>query len=313
MRRLVLIGFLFANASVFAQTENSDVFALGGGLHGLNHTTWTYEVGFIYEPATHFGIGLAYNNEGHLPDNHRDGLAAQAWYVQSLSRDFEVQLGTGPYLSMNNTTVDGVRENDFEVGLLTSAALKWHPAASPWYLRAQYNNAWVPRSFNSKAVLLGLGRDFSFTDDPNNSKLLDADVSVWLGSSRTTQIGTQETAIGYEVEAKFRARETFSYSVAFLSEGDTNLVNRRGVVAQVWLGADLSERLAVSGGIGPYLAYDGDHAGKVGVLGIASARVTLVLLKTQQHRYEAGLMYTRVASFYNRDQDIFMIGLLAQL
>jgi len=117
MRRLVLIGFLFANASVFAQTENSDVFALGGGLHGLDHTTWTYEVGFIYEPATHFGIGLAYNNEGHLPDNHRDGLAAQAWYVQSLSRDFEVQLGTGPYLSMNNTTVDGVRENDFEVGV----------------------------------------------------------------------------------------------------------------------------------------------------------------------------------------------------
>src|SRR6185436_15146296 len=67
MRRLVLIGVLFANASVFAQTENSDVFALGGGLHGLDHTTWTYEVGFIYQPATHFGIGLAYNNEGTCP------------------------------------------------------------------------------------------------------------------------------------------------------------------------------------------------------------------------------------------------------
>ena len=313
MRVWVLVSLLFANACAVAQTENSDVFLLAGGLHGLDHTTWTYEVGFIYKPTTHFGIGLAYNNEGHLPDNHRDGLAAQAWYIQSLSRDFEVQLGTGPYLNMNNTTVDGVRENDFEVGLLTSAALKWHPAASPWYLRAQYNNAWVPRSFNSNAFLLGLGRDFSFTDDPTNTKLLDADVSVWFGSSRTTQIGAQNTAIGYEVEAKFRARETLSYSVGFLSEGDTNLVNRRGVVLQLWLGADLTERLAVSGGIGPYLAYDGDHASQVGVLGIASARVTLVLSKTPQHRYEAGFMYTRVASFYNRDQDIFMIGLLAQL
>ena len=94
-------------------------------MRGLDSTTWTYEGGFISIRSDHFGIGFAYINEGHLVDNHRDGLTAQGWYIQSLGDRFEFQLGTGPYATMNNTTVDGVRENQFKVGLLTSAALKW--------------------------------------------------------------------------------------------------------------------------------------------------------------------------------------------
>ena len=32
-------------------------------------------------------------------------------------------------------------------------------------------------------------------------------------------------------------------------------------------------------------------------------------METRKHQFEAGFMYTRVASFYNRDEDIFMLGL----
>jgi hypothetical protein len=90
------------------------------------------------------------------------------------------------------------------------------------------------------------------------ASILDADVSIWLGSSRTTQIGSQNIAIAYEVEARFRGRETFSYSVAFLSEGDTNLVNRRGAVARRRSYRTTCRRRWHWG----VLAYDGDHAGK---------------------------------------------------
>ena len=136
---------------------------------------------------------------------------------------------------MNNTTIDGARQNQFEVSALTSLALKWYPTPNPWYVRAQYNNSWVPASFHSNALLLGLGRDFSYEEDQFETQKLDVDVSFWGGSSRTTQVGDQHTAIGYEIEAKFHItgvkgfEENLAYSIGFLSEGDTNLVDRRGV------------------------------------------------------------------------------------
>jgi len=119
VRLSLLIGFLLLAPATFAQ---SDIFLQGGALHGRDSETWTYEAGFISKRSEHFGIGFAYLNEGHLPDNHRDALAAQVWLIQPLGERFELQLGTGPYANMNNTTVNGERENRFRVGLLTSAA-----------------------------------------------------------------------------------------------------------------------------------------------------------------------------------------------
>ncbi|MEO8628123.1 MAG: hypothetical protein ABI612_08470, partial [Betaproteobacteria bacterium] len=252
-----------------------------------------------------------YNNDGHLFDNHRDGLAAQAWYLLPFGNAFEFQLGTGPYATMNNTTVDGTRENEFKVGVLSSAALKWHPTLKPWYLRVQYNNTWVPNSFHSNAVLVGIGRDFTHQSDDDYEGKLDADLSLWGGSSRTTMIGAQDTAIAYQLEAKFHLKnaEHVGYSVALLSEGDTNLADRRGVPVQIWYDQPATKRLTFSAGIGPYVAYDGINGRKFRVMGIGSLRATVRVVG----RYEIGMMYTRVASFYNRDQDIVMIGILARL
>jgi hypothetical protein len=308
MLRLLMLGFLLVAASALAQ---SDIYLQGGGLRGLDSTTWTYEGGFISMRSSHFGIGFAYVNEGHITDNHRDGLAAQGWFAQALGDAFETQLGTGPYATMNNTTVDGVRENAFKLGLLTSVALKWYPTKKTWYLRAQYNNAWVPNSFNSNAVLLGIGRDFRYQEDDHDNGKLNTDLSLWGGTSRTTQVGTQNTAIAYELEAKFRLgkSEHLAYSVSLLSEGNTNLTDRGGVPIQFWYDQPITKRLTMSAGVGPYISYDGANNKKVELIGIASLRVTFLLVD----RFEIGVMYHRVASFANRDEDIAMLGLLAHL
>jgi hypothetical protein len=310
MKRISLLGPLLAASTAFAQSDHSDIFLLGGGLHALGDTTWTYESGFVSKLTTHFGIGFAYNNDGHLPDNHRDGLAAQGWYIQRLGRHVELQLGAGPYATMNNTTVHGTRENEFQVGALTSVALKWYPTDHPWYLRAQYNNTWVPASFHSNALLLGVGRDFSYQEDATGAKRLNVDVSFWGGSSRTTQVGAQHTALAYEVEGKshFAGFDKLGYSASFLSEGDTGLVNRRGVPLRLWYDQPAGP-LMVSFGLGPYVAYDGLSAKKFRVAGTGSLRVAYALSR----HYGIGVMYTRVASFYNRDEDIVMAGLLVRL
>lgn len=308
LSRIVLLAVLLSAVPALAQ---SDIFLQGGALRGNAETTWTYEAGFIAKRSPHFGIGFAYYNEGHLFDNHRDGLTVQGWYIHPLSQEFEVQLGTGPYASMNNTTVDGVRENQFNLGLLSSVALKWRPTGNRWYFRAQYNNGWVPGSFSSNAVLLGMGRDFREQEPEEENGKLDADLSLWGGTSRTTQIGEQDTAIAYEIEAKLPIKnfEHLKYSIGLLSEGDTNLANRKGVPVQLWYDQPVTKRLTLSMGIGPYVAYDSNNDRKVELIAIGSLRATFQLVG----RYEVGVMYHRVASFANRDQDIVMLGLLAHL
>jgi hypothetical protein len=307
MIRIWVVALLLVAPRAFAQSE---VFIQTGALYGADNATWTYEAGFISRRSEHFGIGFAYYNEGHLFDNHRDGLTAQAWYLLPLSSRIDLEVGTGPYATMNNTTVDGDRVNEFKLGVLSSVALKWRPTAKLWYLRAQYNNVWVPNSVHSNALLLGIGRDFQHQEDNGTNGKLDADLSIWGGWSRTTQVGAQRTAVGYEVEAKkrFKGSEHLAWSVGLLSEGDTNLANRKGIPIQFWYNQPVTKRITVSAGIGPYIAYDGIDA-KVRPAGIGSLRATISVID----RYELGIMYTRVASFYNRDQDIAMIGFLAHL
>jgi hypothetical protein len=310
--RLLILALSLAAAwsnlpCAFAQSE---LFFQGGSLYGKSDTTWAAEFGFLSRRSRHFGLGFAYYNEGHLPDNHRDGYTVQAWFLQPLDGGFEFQLGSGPYVNMNNTTVNGNRENQFRLGLLSSAALKWNFGTSPWYLRVQYNNAWVPRSFSSNAVLLGVGRDFRHQEDENDGKL-GADLGFWGGYSRTTQVGQQQTAVGYEFETKFRIKryEHLAWSVGLLSEGNTNLADRKGVPIRLWYDQPASDRLTLSFGAGPYPAYNGVGNRRFHMNGIVSIRATVRLIS----RYETGLMYTRVASFANRDQDLVMLGLLVHL
>jgi hypothetical protein len=305
--RLLVLGSFFVVSSAFAQAE---FYVHGGGLRGNGDTTWAAGLAFISKRSDHFGIGFGHYNEGHLPDNHRDGFMAQAWYLQPLGEKFELQLGTGPYASMNNTTVNGVRKNEFRLGLLTSAALKWYPVSSPWHLRLQYNYAFMTSTHDSHAVLLGVGRDFDDRESEANGTRRSS-LGLWGGYSRTTQVGPQESAIAYELEAKFPIRrfEHLAYSVSFLREGDTKLADRKGVPIRVWYDQPATDRLTFSFGVGPYPAYNSVGDDRFKINAVVSVRITYLLIK----RYEAGLMYTRVASFSDRDQDILMLGFLARL
>jgi len=296
------------------EPESVDFYVIGGALHGRSETTWTAQTGFIYSPtSTPWGIGFVYTNDGHLTNNHRDGFAVQGWYTKPLSDRLEFQVGTGPYASMNNTTENGIRENVFRVGLFTSVALKWHPFDTGWYLRSQLTNTLVPGSFNSNAILFGAGYDFVSTSELDRSTKLKADISVWGGTSRTTQLGSQKSGGAVQLEAQYILEQPeawwqpAAYSVAFLSEGDTGLVHRQGVPIQAWWRTP-PDTFTFSFGIGPYVAYDTYRDKRLNAMGILSIRAAYKVLETSASTVEAAFMYTRVASFYNKDQDIFMLG-----
>lgn len=296
------------------EPESVDFFIVGGALHGRSETTFTAQSGFIYSPtSTPWGIGFVYTNDGHLTNNHRDGFAVQGWYTWPLSDRLEFQAGTGPYASMNNTTLNGIRENQFRVGLFSSVALKWRPFDTGWYLRSQLTNTLVPGSFNSNAILFGAGYDFVSTSELERSSKLKADVSFWGGTSRTTQLGSQRSGGAVQLEAQYILEEPAgwwqpsAYSVAFLSEGDTGLIHRQGVPIQAWWRTP-PDTFTFSFGAGPYIAYDTYRDQRLATMGILSIRAAYKVIDMPASTIEAAFMYTRIASFYNKDQDIFMLG-----
>lgn len=299
MKFLTLI-VLLAATTAFADT---DVFVEGGVLQGgPNHEmSRAGGAGFITDLGKHYGLGFRYLNEGHPGPNYaRDGFAVQGWYTQPITGNLDVQVGTGPYASMNNTTVDGQRGNDFRLGLLSSVALRWFPTASSWYVAAEYNNALVPGASMSNGVMLRVGNDFHH---PTSNLTYNTDVSLWAGYSRTTQIGPGHTTVAYELEGKRKLSEHVSFSASLLSEGNSGLENRVGVTGKVWYDSRLSDRWTVSAGAGPYVYYD-QVSGTEGVAAAFSLRGMYAVSKT----LGAGLTYTRVASFSNHDQDIVGVG-----
>ena len=297
MKKYFLLFLL--STKVFGMDE---VYFQGGGLQNKDapNTTWTLQSGFISKFENNVGIGFSYLNEGHSENNHRDGFALQGFYENQITTNTKYQIGIGPYISNNNTIENQNRLNDFQLGLITSATIKYY-LLDALYLRLQYNNILMTTS-NSNSVLVGVGYDFSnesITYTPNNFN-----VSVWTGTSRTTQIGTQENATSFMFDVKKSLKDNFSFSVGLLKEGNTMLSNRTGGYIQGWYDFKLLNTWTLSGGFGPYLA-NNDHRefDQTKTMMIGSIRAV-----KDFKNFNVGFTFNRITSFYNRDQDLFMLG-----
>lgn len=291
---LLVVGLLFP---MFVNAADGDVYIMFGGLTGLGEKTYAYQAGFDRNVSENFSIGATYYNEGHLPNDHRDGLSVQGWYGLKLSHDLALKLGIGPYLSMDGN-YSGTEVNQKGYGILSSVALKWYPTSSSWYLRAQYNNVLLVNGYGSNAVLLGIGTDY---EKRKASLVPDTEFGVWGGISRTTNANTNN-GLAFQIEGKRPINDYLSYSVAYLDEGNNGSTNRQGIMGQLWLEGH-SEKWNYGAGFGPYLAYDKMQSGP-NLLAAGSFRLTRNVTKSTQ----LGFTYNRVVSTYNRDADVYLFG-----
>ena len=292
---LAVVALLFP---IVANAYTGDAYILRGSLKGdTSEKTWSVQGGFNHALNSKFGIGAMYLNEGHLTNHHRDGFGFQAFYYKDIG-SFQFQLGAGPYLSLDNTNVaTGERLNEKHFGVISSAAVKWYPTNSYWHLRVQYNNVYMPNTFNTRSILVGLGSDFT----RRTTEMSTAQWTVWVGRSRTNV--TESTgATAAQVEMKQPINDHVSYSISGIMEGNTGVANRRGVAAQLWLDAH-SSNWTYSAGAGPYLAYDPYNTTHVSA--IASMRVQ----RNIGMGTAVGFNFNRVITSYHRDEDMFMFGI----
>ncbi len=259
-------------------------------------------------------LDLAYINEGHPDNNHRDGYAIQYVYRKTLGSELGLELGAGPYYSQNRTTTaSGEEINDSRLGALLSAALIARlDAYSPGlHMRVGFNHVaaggGVP---SSNALLVGLGKEIGAERTESGSSNPSNGHPLWLGGSygfaQTNHSGPgRRTAYSLEAKQYF---ENFAWSLSGIDEGsDGQLVDRRGIAAQVWYVQPVTEKWSLSGGAGPYVArnkLDGNGT-------TLNALVTIQVDRTIGKDWKAFGNFGRVITFRDKnDADLITIGLM---
>ncbi|RFC32401.1 MAG: hypothetical protein DID92_2727745394 [Candidatus Nitrotoga sp. SPKER] len=260
-----------------------------------------------------FRFDFIHYNEGHPHNNHRDGFGAQMVYRSQLNRKLNLELGLGPYFSMNTTRIKGVEINDAKLGALFSAAAlvdleRFSPGL---HMRYALNQVTMPGAHSSIALLVGVGKYF---DQVPASKYLESSANpIWLGLSAgiaQTNHGGSEGAPGFSVEAKKYYGSQWGASIAGIMEGDDEVrVDRNGVAIQGWFVQPLNANWSASAGIGPYVAINQRGSDDVQLHGL----ITLQVERFITNKWKGLVSFSRVATFTEEnDRDLFRIGIMRQ-
>ncbi|QJE00865.1 hypothetical protein HH212_13220 [Massilia forsythiae] len=316
--------------ATLAQDDHGAYLSIGfgdGRMHGQNDTgtRWmqhrTFEVrAGRREPELLGGgrIDFIHYNEGHPDNNHRDGFAVQWLAVRPLGRNVSGEFGAGPYLSMNTTIADGRQQDDSHLGLLLSATLRF-PLDSGWanlpdgtHLRVGVNQVMMHDAHNSTAVLVGIGRQFGETRAEPDTE--PATGPWWVGGSigrSITNLSNTDSANAGVLEARKYLDERMDHwavsGKAIYEGNDGTRVDRRGLAGQLWYVQQVTPRLSMSAGLGPYVAwnkYDADRTR-------ANVLISFQAERALSRRTRAFVNFNRVKTFrQTNDRDLFQLGIL---
>ncbi|MEK2646277.1 outer membrane beta-barrel protein [Bdellovibrio sp. BCCA] len=286
-----------------AVANDGSVYGMGGIGRASDGNSTGYQggqYGYEYKTGQNSRVGVMYYNEGTPENNHRDGFAVMGWYNQPITKDLSIQAGVGPYYSMNTTTVNGEQLNDKKLGAMAAIAVLYRIYGSHFDLRAQYTHAQVPGAVNTDTLFVGVG--YNFTDAREEVVRRNIEASVWGGNSHTTR-GGADMVRGFQVEVQKLATPNVAYSVSVIHEGNTGVVDRKGVAGQVWYVTKTENNWTFSVGAGPYIARD-DIEDRTKLLGLVSLGASKNVTKT----VKVGVRFNRVVTGNHKDQDMFLIG-----
>ena len=314
MKKIILLLLLcFAASPAWSQ----EIYVNGGQQEDrvTHDKAATWSVSYLQGLGEHLAVGLMYLNEGHVPDNHRDGYAPQLWFrTNVLHRQLSLSAGIGPYLYFDTESTD--RNDSYDAhgwGAMYSLALTWYTDSRFLFqIRGNYIDA--VNSYNSFALMGGIGYQL---DAPAAEGPLDT-----APKERTSTTGNELSLLaGDAVLNRSQSRHTFATAVEYrrgisphfdvtaqLMDEDSDRDERYGAAAQLWaVRTYFRDRLSFGIGVGPYLAHDKDRgpSGSTclnGIIGLTGA------YHFTEH-WMIRFTWDRVLTDYDHDADIFLAGL----
>ncbi len=318
--RLLSAGLLYLAIGLPLTAQELTLF--GGVTKSIEPDASTYAWKLEYRQGLgeHFEFSYCWLNEGHVPDHHRDGHSLQLWARQNLAdRRLSLALGAGTmrYYDTAGTGVEGTYDDVHGWAGIASADVAWY-AGKRWVVRAEVNRTFAgSKSIDTWDVLAGIGYQLTPPEEPGprawpEEQAEDTtrnEVTAFVGRTVVNSFNSSES-VAASLEYRRGLGRYFDLSASFLYEGDSRVVRRGGFIVQGWFGrAFFQDRFTVSLGFGAYIAVDKREDPASGDSGGTTAAVITPSISYRFNEHWLGrFSWNRIATTYDRDTDVFQIG-----
>jgi hypothetical protein len=269
----------------------------------------------------HVQYTVSWLNEGHIEGHHRDGYTLQLWARTAvLSRRLTLSLGGGGYRYFDTADRDITDyANHHGWGGILSAGVSYH-FANRLVLRADINRVWAdPKTIDTRTALVGIGYQLQAPAGlgPRDRPRAQADrtarneLTVFIGRTVVNSFAS-ERSVAVALEYRRAIGQHVDWSLTVIDEGDPMVIRRDGVATQLWgVRSFFTDRLMLGIGGGVYLAADEKH--RSAPSGEGTGTVAGLVTPTVGWRFSrhvaARFNWERTVSRYDRDTDIFLLGL----
>jgi hypothetical protein len=293
-----------------------------GRLESNNSGAKTYTWGLEYrEPLTdHFTASFGWLNEGHLPENHRDGQTVQLWWHTStdpLGLVFEGGIGPYRYYDTHALNPDPDFHDVHGWGAVASAALDWY-FASHWFSYLRVNEIAASDKYSSTSLVVGAGYRFSSKFDLSIGSGDSAGASsagttpVWeidgMIGERIANTTHSEAGLAESLNLSRMLSEHFSASLTFISGQDTTLDWRDGFALQLWLRQRLTSHLSVGVGAGGFIVSQDDYIKDASSPSNLAVMVSVSVAYSITPRWTTRVLWDRIGTGDDHDCDILLLG-----
>lgn len=321
---IISVAGLTLNGSVFASELQLHLGGLRAGPSTEPSYSWALE--YRRQISDSLSASFTWLNEGHpegdIRDSHRDGQAVQLWWhPASPARGPRFEVGLGPYRYFDTVSANNSEGyvNAHGWGLLGSIGATWH-FGNGMLTSLRMNRVQIRGGTNSTALVAGLGYRFGAEHNGGSGNRAES----WLAIAGPMEFdamrgGSIVNSMSSEADpAKALSLRYFpikhlGVSLTYLDEGRLEVRNvvigrRVGLSPQVWLQEQLTPRLSVGVGLGPYFATkklhrsDGEEASSV------SALVSVTAAYAITPAWTGRLTWNRIGTNYDRDTDVVLLG-----
>ncbi len=298
-----------------------DASLLAGATDSVDtdEATYGWQLDFRKKLVYPFAVSLAWINEGHFRDHHRDGPAAQLWgRLPVWNGRISFAFGGGAYRYFDTRPqANGLSNNVHGFAPIVSLSVSYF-TETPWFVRLTANHIHPAGDIDTNSLLLGLGYHLGRgrAEEPAARRPVGDSPPWTTGSELTPFLGATirndlESRAGIAAGIEYRRgfAPNLDWTVSWLNEDNPRGIRRNGLAAQVWLVDSFIRRRIVLGiGAGVYTFYDrtpppGTH-GRVDLAGI----VTMTAGCRLAGRWIARASWNRVMTDDDRDSDVIVLG-----
>ena len=299
--------------AVLPDAAAQEIFGLAGAMQtDPNANSYAWMLSYQQDLGEHWMASFSWQNEGHVPGHHRDGQSLQIWgKTTAFSPKLALAAGVGPHQYYDTIPTGTGYAYDHGYGVMYSLSATWSTSGR-WLYQVRLDHVETKHSIDTTELLFGVGYKLDQDDASlyRGTQMRAAarrdEVTLFVGKTIVNSLES-ETAVAASVEYRHAFGPVFRGTVAWINEGNPNLVGRYGIVTQGWYEPSFSgDRFTLGIGLGLYLAVDEDREGDHGAFG--AGMLTMTASYRAGRDWTARFSWNRVLSNYDRDTDVLLFG-----